>query len=291
MPEPDMLDTGTVRETFNRAAARYDRHAALEQEVGKRLLERCAHSRREPRYILDLGCGTGTASVALKKMFRRARVVGVDSAAGMLSRARRRASLLRPVGVVCADLSALPFARDSADLLFSNLAIHWSPDAAALFSEFRRILQPDGMLLFSTLGPATLRELREASARLADGRHIPEFPDLMEVGDGLVAGGFGEPVMDMEIITVQYPSLEALMLELDSTGMSLLVPGWKFLLERRDELESAFSPGPPGGNCSVTYEIVYGTAYGPGEGQPVRTPDGDTATLSVEGLLRSRRMR
>jgi malonyl-CoA O-methyltransferase len=141
------------------------------------------------------------------------------------------------------------------------------------------------MLLFSTLGPATLRELREASARLADGRHIPEFPDLMEVGDGLVAGGFREPVMDMEIITVQYPSLAALMLELDSTGMSLLVPGWKFLLE------SAFSPGPPGGSCSVTYEIVYGTAYGPGEGQPVRTPDGDTATFSVESLLRSRRMR
>lgn len=286
-----MLDTGSVRETFNRVAARYDRHAALEQEVGVRLLERCAHSRREPRCILDLGCGTGKASVALKKKFRRARVIGVDSAAGMLAQVRRRASLLRPVSAVCADLSALPFARSSADLLFSNLAAHWYPNPAVLFGEFRRILQPGGMLLFSTLGPATLREVREASARLIDGRRIPEFPDLMEVGDGLVAGGFSEPVMDMEIITVQYPSLEALTLELDSTGMSLLVPGWKQLAERPDELESALSPRAAGGKYSVSYEIVYGTAYGPEEGQPVRTPDGDTATISVESLLKSRRMR
>ena len=291
MPGPEMPDAVAIRETFNRVAARYDRHAALEQEVGERLLERCGHARREPRCILDLGCGTGKGGAALKKRFRRAHVIGVDSAIGMLARVRRRASLLRPLGAVCADLSALPFARGSADLLFSNLATPWYADPAVLFAEFRRILRPGGMLLFSTLGPATLRELRDVSACLAGGRRGPGFPDLMVVGDALVAGGFSERVMDMEVLAVQYPSLEALTLELESTGMSLLVPGWEHLVERQTELEAALSPGPAGGRYSVSYEIVYGTAFGPEEGQPIRTPDGDTAAISVESLLKSRRMR
>jgi len=286
-----MVHPAAVRDTYNRIAARYDAHAALEQEVGRRLLERCAHARRQPGCILDLGCGTGAASVTLKKMFRRARVVGVDSAAGMLAAVRGRASLMRPVSVVCADLAALPIAEGSADLVFSNLAVHWCADPVAPFGEFRRVLAPGGMLLFSTLGPATLGEFREASARLTGGGRIPAFPDLMVVGDGLVASGFSEPVMDMETITVRYRSLETLTLELASTGMSLLVPGWGQLTEQPGALEAALSPPTGGSGFSLTYEIIYGTAFGPGEGQPIRTADGETATFSVKSLLKSRRMR
>lgn len=286
-----MVHPGAVRDTFNRIAARYDAHAALEQEVGRRLLERCAHARGKPGCILDLGCGTGAASIALKKMFRRARVVGVDSAAGMLAAVRARASLLRPVSAVCADLAALPIASRSADLVFSNLAVHWCADPPAPFGEFRRVLAPGGMLLFSTLGPATLRELREASSGLPGGQRSPAFPDLMDVGDGLMASGFSEPVMDMETITVRYRSLEALTLELAATGMSLLVPGWNQLTEQPGALEAALSLPTGGDGFALTYEIIYGTAYGPGEGQPIRTANGETATFSVKSLLKSRRMR
>lgn len=286
-----MVHPGAVRETYNRIAARYDAHAALEQEVGTRLLERCAHARRQPACILDLGCGTGAASVALKKMFRRARVVGIDSAAGMLAGVRERASLLRPISAVCADLAALPIASRSADLVFSNLAVHWCADPAPPFDEFRRVLAPGGMLLFSTLGPATLRDLRAAAARVSGIPGLAEFPDLMAVGDVLVACGFSEPVMDMETITVRYPSVEALALELDSTGIALLVPGWNELAEQPAALEAALSPSAGGSGFALTYEIIYGTAFGPEEGQPVRTPDGETATFSVKSLLNSRRLR
>lgn len=286
-----MVRPGAVRDTYNRIAARYDAHAALEQEVGRRLLERCAHARRQPDCILDLGCGTGTASVALKKMFRRARVVGIDSAAGMLGAVRDRASLMRPISAVCADLEALPIASASADLVFSNLAVHWCVDPKPVFGEFRRVLAPGGMLLFSALGPATLRELREASAGVAGSRRFPVFPDLMEVGDGLVASGFSEPVMDMETITVRYRSLEALTLELDSTGMSLLVPDWIQLTRQPGALVSALTLPAGGSGIALTYEIIYGTAFGPGEGQPIRTAGGETATFSVKSLLKSRRMR
>lgn len=285
-----MSDSRTIRDTFNRVAARYDRHAALELEVGRRLLERTDFCRREPRRVLDLGCGTGACSVELKKKFRRARVIGVDSATMMLAQLRRRASLLRPVSVVCADLSSLPFPQAAADLVFCNLAAYWSPDPGALFGEFRRVLQPGGMLLFSTLGPASLRELRDAWAESDSELRFPDFPDLLEVGNALVAAGFSEPVMDMEIITVQYPSPDALAQEVESTGTSLLIPGWERWPELRSPLDLAFARGEAGGKCPLTYEIVYGTAFGPGEGQPRRTAEGDVATFSVDSLLKSRRL-
>jgi malonyl-CoA O-methyltransferase len=285
-----MLDARAVRDGFNLAARSYDRHAALEQEVGRRLLERVEFSRLEPRCILDLGCGTGTATAELKKKFPRSRVIGVDSAIAMLERVRRRAGLLRPVSRVCADLSALPFAHQAADLLFCNLATHWSSDPAALYGEFRRVLQPGGMLLFSTLGPGTLREFRDIQVA-GGGPVLPGIVDLMVVGDALVAAGFSEPVMDMEVITVNYPSLEAMHRELESTGMALLIRGWDQWAEWRDQLASAMNPRASGDGYSLTYEIIYGTAFGPPEGQPVRTAGGDVATFSVERLLKSRRLR
>jgi malonyl-CoA O-methyltransferase len=283
-------DPRKVREVFNRAAADYDRHAALEQEVCRRLLERCDFHRQLPRRVLDLGCGTGEGSQALKRRFRQAQVIGLDFAPAMLARMRRRSSLLRPLRAVCADIASLPFAEQSMDLLFSNLASHWSPDPAALFDEFRRVLRPGGMLLFTMLGPATLAELREAWAGNGAGSLPPALPDLMGVGDALLAAGFREPVMDMERITLHYADLGELARELECTGSSLLVPGWERWKEEQVRIEEALAPFLIDGRFPATYEIVYGTAFGPPEGQPRRSRDGDVATFSVDSLLKSRRM-
>lgn len=286
MPEPR-----TIREAFDRSAGSYDRHAALEQEVCRRLLERCEFQRQPPGRILDLGCGTGQGSEALKRKYRQSQVIGLDFSLPMLALFRRRSSLLRRLRPVCGDLAMLPFARGSMDLLFSNLALHWSLDSAVLFDEFRRVLRPDGLLLFATLGPGSLAELRKAWAGV-DGSSVAwPLPDLMEVGDALVAAGFREPVMDMERITLHYPSLEALARELEATGGSLLLDGWERWRSDRQRLDSALSSRMVDGRYPVTYEVVYGTAFGPPEGQPRRTRDGDVATISVDSLLKSRRVR
>lgn len=279
-----------VRETFNRVAHCYDRHAALEQEVCLRLLERCEFQRRPPKRILDLGCGTGSGCEALKRQFRRAQVIGLDAATAMLSGLRRRATLLRPLRPVCGDMVRLPFAHASMDLLFSSMALHWSKDLAALFDECRRVLQPDGMLLFATLGPGSLAEVSEAWAEAGLSGSSAPLPDLMQVGDALMAAGFREPVMDMERITVQYPGLAALTRELECTGASQLVDGWSGWQAQQQKLERALAARLTDGRVPVTFEIVYGTAFGPPEGQPRRTAHGDTATFSVDSLLRSRSM-
>lgn len=284
-PEPR-----AVRERFDSLAARYDQHAALEQEVCLRLLERCEFSRLQPTRVLDLGCGTGAAAAALKRRYRKAQVIGVDASPAMLAGLRRRSSLLRPLLGVCGDVAALPFPSGSADLLFANLVNFWSPQPAALFDEYRRVLRPDGMLLFTTLGPGTFWQLREAWASVDRKVTLPAFADILEVGDALMAAGFREPVMDTDVITLQYPRFEAMAEELEATAVSLLIPGWERWRAQLSRLEAAYAPLLTGGRYPLSYEIVYGTAFGPQEGQPRRTADGDVVTFSVDSLLKSRPM-
>ena len=277
-----------IRDTFEQIADRYEHHAALEQEVCTRLLERTTFNRRSPQQILDLGCGTGTGSAQLKRTFRKARVIGLDTSLGMLSQLHRRSSVLRPLKAVCGDIGALPFAAQSADMVFSNLASYWCPEPMTMFAEFRRVLRPDGLLLFSTFGPATMKELADAWAGVDEEVELPVFPDLLEIGNALVAAGFREPVMDREMITLNYPQLDALFDELEATGTSLLVQGWGRWKTARVALQQAYAPMLRDGKYPLSFEIVYGTAFGPRDGQPMKTPDGDVATFSVESLRRPR---
>jgi malonyl-CoA O-methyltransferase len=286
--EPVLSNHQFIRDTFDRIAERYQRHAALEQEVCTRLLERTAFNWRPPMRILDLGCGTGTGSAQLKRTFRKAQVVGLDTSLAMLSQVRRHSSMLRPLKTVCGDIGALPFAARSADMVFSNLASYWCPEPMAMFAEFRRVLRPEGMLLFSTFGPATMKELADAWAGVDAEVELPVFPDLLEIGDALVAAGFSEPVMDREMIALSYPQLDALFDELEATGTSLLVRGWERWKTAREELKQAYVPILKDGKYPLSFEIIYGTAFGPQEGQPMKTPDGDVATFSVDSLRRSR---
>lgn len=286
-----LLSPRTVRRTFDRVASVYDGHAALEQEVASRLLERLEFQRLTPQRIIDLGCGTGQASASLKKRFRKAEVIGLDASHAMLKQLRRRSGVFRRLRAVCADMSALPLADQSSELLFSNLAMQWCPDPLALFAEFRRVLIPGGMLLFSSLGPGSLRELRMAWAEAeAEGtEQTIEFIDILQVGDALMAAGFQEPVMDAEHITVSYPDIDSLVRELEATGTAGFFQGSSSLRGAKDHLEKAYEPFRVDGRYPVTYEIIYGTAFGPPEGQPRKTPQGDVATFSVESLRKSGR--
>ena len=277
-----------IRDRFEQIAGRYEQHAALEQEVCTRLLERTVFNLSSPLQILDLGCGTGTGSAQLKRTVRKAQVVGMDTSLAMLSQVRRKSSMLRPLKAVCGDIGALPFAARSADMVFSNLASYWCPEPMAMFAEFRRVMRPDGMLLFSTFGPATMNELGEAWAGVDEEVELPVFPDLLEIGNALVAAGFREPVMDREMITLNYPQLDALFDELEATGTSLLVHGWERWKTARMELKQAYAPMLRDGKYPLSFEVVYGTAFGPRDGQPMKTPGGDVATFSVDSLRRSR---
>jgi malonyl-CoA O-methyltransferase len=282
LPPPRQL-----RETFDGIASRYDDHAALEQEVGTRLLERLAFLRVSVQRVVDLGCGTGVASAELKKKYPRAQVIGLDSSRGMLNQLQRRSGLLRPLKAVCADFSELPLAERSVDLVYSNLAFQWCANPIARFAEIRRILRPGGMLLFSSLGPGSLRELDAAWSGIDETAGLTGFTDILDLGDALMAAGFQEPVMDAERITLSYPHIAALADELESTGTSGFLRGGPVLRESHTALEAAYEGLRVDGRYPVSYELVYGTAFGPQEGQPRKTEEGEIATFSVESLRKT----
>jgi malonyl-CoA O-methyltransferase len=283
------LDKPRVARAFDRAADDYDEHAALQQEVEQRLLERVAYFELEPQRVLDLGCGTGRASAALEEQFPGAQVVSLDWAPNMLrhtGKRRARADLL------CGDMHQLPLAPRRFDLVFSSLAVQWSTQEPRLFAEVLRVLRPGGLFLFTSFGPDTLHELRSAWAAIDEHPHVNQFVDMHDVGDALVKAGFMDPVMDMEVLVLEYREVMTLMRDLKASGATNAARGRAPGLTGRQRLQrviEAYEPFRREDRYPASYEVIYGATFGPPEGQPVRTPEGEMATFSLESLRSGRR--
>jgi malonyl-CoA O-methyltransferase len=279
MAEPVFaLDRQAVRRSFDRAAAAYDSAARLQAEVRAQLLERLDYVSLEPAVVVDLGCGTGHSSRALKDRFPKAQVIAIDLAEGMLREARRRRSWLRRFDRVCADARRLPLTGGSVDLLFSNLMLQWCPELDEVFAEFRRVLRPRGLLNFTTFGPDTLFELREAWTAADGGVHVNAFTDMHDLGEGLLRAGLAEPVLDVERLQVGCPDARTLMRELKAIGAHNANAARARGLTGRGRLaamQAAYERRRRDGVLPVTYEVVFGQAWGPAAEAPVRGRRGE----------------
>jgi malonyl-CoA O-methyltransferase len=283
------VDQAQSRRHFDRAARSYTASAKLEAEVAARMLGRLDYLRLVPARVLDAGCGPGRDLRTLARRYAGAQVLGLDFSLAMLLAGRTPhgwlAALfgLRGLRAVCADLAALPFAQESFDLVWSNLALHWMHEPAQGLVEFRRVLRPGGLLMFTMLGPDTLLELRE----VAPGR-THAFPDMHDVGDWLVQAGFSAPVMDMERITLSYPDTETLMRDLRATGqMAALASRVRGLGGRSylNVLKRHLGERAQDGRINVTAEIVYGHAWIAEQPRRARATDG-VATIDLSALRR-----
>ena len=266
------LERAAVRRSFDLAATGYDESAVLQAEVRHLLLGRLDYVTLEPDVILDVGCGTGHAARALQDRYPRAQVVAFDLSEGMLREAQRRQSQPPGFARVCGDAVRLPFAQATVDLLFSNLTLQWCTDLDAAFAEFRRVLRPQGLLNFTTFGPDTLIELRNAWAQADDCRHVNEFADMHDLGDGLIRAGLAEPVMDVERFTLTYTDVVALMRDLKAIGAHNAASTRPRGLTGRAALaamRAAYETHRRDGVLPATYEVVFGQAWGPA-GEPQR---------------------
>lgn len=285
------LDKRKVRRSFDGAAARYDQVAVLQREVGQRLLERLDLIRQVPRSVLDLGSGTGMGTAALGKRYRKARLVALDIAPAMLRYARRRAPWFRRPGYICGDAEALPFAEKGFDLLFSNLTLQWCGNQDRAFREFLRVLRPGGMLMFTTFGPDTLKELRSSWAVVDGYTHVSLFFDMHDIGDALLRAGFAEPVMDVERFTLTYEDVFGVMRDLKQMGARNATQGRPRGLTGRSRLHTmvqAYEQERRDGRLPATYEVVYGHAWAPRQEQaPCLTRS--EVPVPVTHLGRSRR--
>ncbi|MFZ1908603.1 MAG: methyltransferase domain-containing protein, partial [Burkholderiales bacterium] len=247
------------------------------------MLERLDYVRVAPRRILDAGAGTAREARRLTERYRDASLIALDFSLPMLRRVQRGGGFLsrlfagRRALPLCADFERLPLVSGSVGLVWSNMALHWLDEPLGALREFQRVLGNDGLLMLSTLGPDTLKELRAAAGE----RRVHRFMDMHDLGDRLVAAGFAAPVIDMEVITVTYPDTEAFLAELRATGQTGVradrprgLAGRRFLARLHESLRAQAR----GDRLPATFEVVYGHAW---KGTP-RAAAADTAVVRLE---------
>ncbi len=274
------IDKKQVRRAFSRAAQNYDAAAVLQREVCTRMLEKLDYIKLQPTRVLDVGSGTGWGTRQLGERYPKADITALDIAIGMLQQARGTSSWWKKLfagkreSYLCADVEALPFAPDSVDIVWSNLALQWCNDLPATFVELQRVIKVDGLLMFSSFGVDTLHELRTAFHGVDGYNHLNRFADMHDIGDMLVAAGFSDPVMEMERLTLTYNDVRAVMQDLKSIGANNATMGrstglmgkvaWQRVTENYEKLRRD-------GKLPATFEIIYGHAWKPA---PKATADG-----------------
>jgi malonyl-CoA O-methyltransferase len=215
------LDKARVRRLASRAARRYDAAAWLPRQVAGALMEHLLPVRMLPKRILDVGAGTGICARLLSDQYRSARVISVDCATAALRVARAHAPRwFSKHAYACGDAESLPVVDASIDLLVSSLMLPSYPSTDAVLAEFHRVLRPGGLLMFSSLGPDTLRELRDAWMAVDRHVHVHAFVDMHDLGDALLRAGLRDVVMDTERVTGRYRDLAALTTELRQLGVN-----------------------------------------------------------------------
>ncbi len=266
------IDKKQVRRAFSRAAQDYDAAAVLQREVCTRMLERLGYVKLQPSRIIDVGSGTGWGTRQLGERYPKADITALDIAIGMLQVARGTSSWWQKIfagkreSFLCADVEALPITSNSVDMVWSNLALQWCNDLPATFVEMKRVLKTDGLLIFSSFGVDTLKELRVAFSEVDGFNHLSRFADLHDIGDMLMEAGFADPVMEMEKITLTYDDVRAVMQDLKRIGAHNATAGratgmmgkatWQRVTENYETLRC-------NGKLPATFEIIYGHTWKP----------------------------
>jgi len=287
------IDLNRVRHLFSQPS-KLTEADFIYREVAARMLERLALVRLDPRRVLDAGCGRGADLSALHNAYRSAELIGLDAsesflkqmqgeqkAAGifmqrLLSKLTGRASGSAQAELICADFCQAPLADRAVDLVWSNMALHWHSEPDQVFAEWLRVLNVHGLLMFSCFGPDSLKEIRQAFVEADQLQHTLPFVDMHDFGDMLVNAGFATPVMDMEVITLTYTSVDQLMREVRALGGNPLQTrkqgltgraAWRRVSDRLELMRRA------DGRIPLTLEIIYGHAFRP---EPKRNRAGES---------------
>jgi len=262
-----MLDQKHIQRRFERAAQSFDGADFVHAATRDGLLSRLDGLLVDASSVVDLGAATGSASRALEKRFKGARLISVDFAANMLKIGRSKKKWLAKTTFAQARAEQLPFANESVDVVFSNMLLPWLDDPTPVFKEVARVLRRGGLFAFATLGPDSFQELNRAWATVDNGPHVNRFSDMHNLGDALVTSGLSDPVLDVDRLGVSYRGCDELFNDLTSVGgrnaSGERAPGLTGK-KRFEGMKSALQADAVDGKMSFELELVFGHCWGAG---------------------------
>lgn len=256
-----------VLRRFDQAAPSFDQFDFVHAVTRDGLFARLEPMLVAAKTIVDLGCATGTATEMLAKQFRGAKVMGIDRSQAMLREAEKKKSWRTRFSVLEADAAALPLEDQSVDLVFCNQLLPWVDDVPAVFAEVNRVLRKNGLFMFSSLGPDSFAELRQAWQAVDQDAHVQHFADMHNIGDAAVRAGLSDPVLDVDRLRVSYQDPAALFRDLTGSGAR------NCLAERRRSMtgkncfaamREALQNTPPDPTIKLDLELVFGHCWGSG---------------------------
>lgn len=261
------LKPADVRRRFDTAAATFDQADFVHRRTFDGLVERLAPVTLRPKTIIDLGSATGSGSRALAKQYRQARVVSLDVSLGMLRKAKQRKSFFSKGSEIQADATQIPLKSGSADLVFANLVLPWLSDLPAGLAEVGRVLHKDGVFAFSTLGPDSFCELRDAWLSQDQDWHVNPWADMHDIGDAMVRAGLRDPVLDVDRTQITYRDFTSLCSDLTRCGARNSLQFRHRALTgkaRFRRMQKQLAANADDQRIAVTLELIYGHAWGSG---------------------------
>ncbi len=274
-----------VLKNFSRAVTTFDRSDFIHEQARNRMLDRTRFFTLEPCRILDMGSATGKGTVALAALYPKAQIVSIDLIEVMASATQSRCRSLRHTTVLVGDAEQLPLSDNSVDLIFANMILPWC-DPQLFFKESARVLSDGGLMLFSTVGPDTLKEIRQAWAEVDKDVHVQGFIDMHDLGDLVVKAGLIEPVMDVDRFKISYKSKEQLFQDLRQSGgtnsafgRKLQLTGYNRWKKFCNQLEISNSEE----QLSISSELIFGLAWGGGSASKIPKTD---FSIPIEEITR-----
>lgn len=161
--------------------------------------ELLAHAAIRPNYrILDIGCGTGSLLVQIRRLHPDVEAVGLDPDPKALARGRRKAARAAvPVQFDQGFSDALPYPAESFDLVFSSFMFHHLrlDEKAKTSQEVRRVLKPGGFLhLLDLVGQESRPHgLHGVLARVLHATHRPGHSHDRQILALMTEAGFVDP--------------------------------------------------------------------------------------------------
>ena len=250
--------TSNIIKSFSHKAYSYDSQSFVQKDVNKRLLNRLDLIMHTKKNILEIGSGTGNLSDELKKKYTKAKVVSLDLSHEM---SKIHKSKNPNADCITAAGESPPFKGESFDTILSSLTLHWCKVDLDLFSSYSNLLKPEGLLLFTVAGPDTFKEFKKCPQEIYSKLRFNRFLDMHHYGDFMLSANFKDPVVDNELITLEFSSFEQLLKSLRLTGTNITNDNQAHQITKSEykKIEESLY-NKESNSFELTYEVIFGYA-------------------------------